>query len=501
MRKRILIAECKQEVSTFNPNLSRIEDFGIRRGSTLLDYHRTVRNEVGGALSVFDADPSIEVVPTYSAFFITSGGTLAQEAWLRISSDWIDAVHQAYSAGSVDGIYFCMHGAMCSEQEFDPEGYLLEQTRRIVGDKLPIVVSLDLHGIATRKMFQQSDAIVAYHTYPHVDFYETGIRSARLLIDIIDQKVKPVTARVPIPALVRGDELITETGLFGRCIAMAKDAERSPLGLSAGMFIGNPFTDVPELGTASFVCTNGDEQLASELAVEIAKRFWDYHQKMQVPLISLSQMQQKVMEPQTGTLALVDAADATSSGASGDSNAILKALLECGYRGRTLLPIVDQPAAMMAMQAGIGKLITVKLGGTLDPKRFEPIELSCRVRQLSDGVFRSESFGELWDSGPTAVLESGPFTMVVASRGVNLYDRSYFYANGQNPKRFDAVVVKSPHCQHHMYADWCSQMLNIDAPGSSSANVRGLGHRRCQRPIFPLDQIHDYKPQVEIYRR
>jgi microcystin degradation protein MlrC len=91
--------------------------------------------------------------------------------------------------------------------------------------------------------------------------------------------------------------------------------------------------------------------------------------------------------------------------------------------------------------------------------------------------------------------------MVVASRGVNLYDRSYFYANGQNPKRFDAVVVKSPHCQHHMYADWCSQMLNIDAPGSSSANVRGLGHRRCQRPIFPLDQIHDYKPQVEIYRR
>jgi microcystin degradation protein MlrC len=121
MRKRILIAECKQEVSTFNPNLSRIEDFGIRRGSTLLDYHRTVRNEVGGALSVFDADPSIEVVPTYSAFFITSGGTLAQEAWLRISSDWIDAVHQAYSAGSVDGIYFCMHGAMCSEQEFDPD--------------------------------------------------------------------------------------------------------------------------------------------------------------------------------------------------------------------------------------------------------------------------------------------------------------------------------------------------------------------------------------------
>ncbi|MFM8401572.1 MAG: MlrC C-terminal domain-containing protein, partial [Pirellula sp.] len=42
-------------------------------------------------------------------------------------------------------------------------------------------------------------------------------------------------------------------------------------------------------------------------------------------------------------------------------------------------------------------------------------------------------------------IHSGPFTIVVGSRGVNLYDRSFFYNNGQDPKQFDAVVVKSPH--------------------------------------------------------
>jgi microcystin degradation protein MlrC len=166
-----------------------------------------------------------------------------------------------------------------------------------------------------------------------------------------------------------------------------------------------------------------------------------------------------------------------------------------------LIPIVDRPAVESAFAAGIGKEIQVSLGGTLDPGRFEPMELRCRIRHLSDGSFRSESFGEAWDSGPTAVLESSGMTLVVGSRGVNLYDRSYFYANGQNPKRFDAVVVKSPHCQHHMYAAWCSELLLIDAPGSSSANVRGLGHQRCQRPIFPLEPIKDYRPTVEIFRR
>jgi microcystin degradation protein MlrC len=357
-------------------------------------------------------------------------------------------------------------------------------------------------------MFQHADAIVAYHTYPHVDFYQTGARAARLLIDVIDQKVRPVTARVFIPALVRGDELITETGLFGQCIKMAQQAESEPPGLSAGVFIGNPFTDVPELGSYSFVTTNDEPELASQLALEIAERFWEHHERMQVPLISLEQMQQKMSQigkrqqlGLTGTVALVDAADATSSGASGDSNAILKALLECGYTGRSLIPIVDRPAVESAFAAGIGKEIQVSLGGTLDPGRFEPMELRCRIRHLSDGSFRSESFGEAWDSGPTAVLESSGMTLVVGSRGVNLYDRSFFYANGQNPKRFDAVVVKSPHCQRHMYAAWCSEMLLIDAPGSSSANVRGLGHQRCQRPIFPLEPIKDYRPTVEIFRR
>jgi hypothetical protein len=45
---RILIAECKQEVSTFNPVLSGCGDFTIRPGQEILNYHRRVRNEVGG---------------------------------------------------------------------------------------------------------------------------------------------------------------------------------------------------------------------------------------------------------------------------------------------------------------------------------------------------------------------------------------------------------------------------------------------------------------------
>jgi microcystin degradation protein MlrC len=495
---RILIAECKQEVSTFNPHLSGYEDFGIRTGQNLIDYHRTVRNEIGGALTVFDAMTEVEVVPAYSAFFISSGGTLAKGAWERIAREFIESIR---AAPPVDGVYVCMHGAMASEAELDPEGWLLAATRQILGEEIPIVVSLDLHGILTDRMVEHSDAIVAYHTYPHVDFFETGARAARLLLKIVAGDVKPVTAKVTIPALVRGDELITATGLFGESIRLAQISESNPRGLSAGILIGNPFTDVPQLQTCSFVVTDNDAELAEREAQLIAANFWKNHSSMQVPLSSLDEMAHMALAHTKGTIALVDAADATSSGASGDSNAILRKLVDVGYRGRTLLPIVDAAAVKVAFAAGVGGRIETTLGGTRDPERFLPLGVTATVRLLSDGRFRSESFGEEWLAGPAAVLEAENFTIVVASNPVNLYDRSFYFAHGRNPQNFDAVVVKSPHCQHHMYADWCAVMINVDAPGSSSANLPSLGHTRCPRPIFPLDNIQGFVPEATIFRR
>lgn len=495
---KILIAECKQEVSTFNPHLSGYGDFGIRHGKEMLDYHRTVRNEIGGALNVFDATTDVELVPAYSAFFITSGGTLAKTAWERIAQEFLDSIR---TAPPVDGVYFCMHGAMASEVELDPEGWLLAETRRILGEKIPIVVSLDLHGILTDRMVEHSDAIVAYHTYPHVDFYQTGQRAARLLLRIINREVKPVTAKVAIPALVRGDELITATGLFGQSIRMAQQVESGPHGLSAGMFIGNPFTDVPSLQTYSFVVTDNDPQQAEREAIRIAESFWANHEHMRVPLVALNQLGAIANSHTQGTMAIVDAADATSSGASGDSNAILCTLMQAEYKGRVLIPIVDEPAVRAAFAAGIGASIQATVGGTLDPRRFTPQQITATVRLLSDGRFRSESFGEEWLAGPTAVLEANNFTLVVSSHAVNLYDRSFFYSQGQNPQNFDVVVVKSPHCQHHMYADWCAMMVNVDAPGSSSANLPYLGHTRCPRPIFPLDPNVTFQPQAKLFQR
>ena len=90
-------------------------------------------------------------------------------------------------------------------------------------------------------------------------------------------------------------------------------------------------------------------------------------------------------------------------------------------------------------------------------------------------------------------------TLVVASRPVHLFDRSLFLAHGRDPRRFDLVVVKSPHCQYRFFEEWAAANFNLDLPGSTSANLPSLGHRICQRPMYPLDEGVEFAPAAQVF--
>ena len=494
---RIILAECIQEVSTFNPVPSVYGDFVVCHGEELARYHHGIESEVNGALGVFRERSDVEVIPAYGARASTAGGVLQRESFGRICDEFVSAVKSA--AHDADGLFFSLHGAMSAEGELDPEGVLLAESRRILGDGVPIVVSLDLHGILTNRMLEHCDAVTMLRTYPHTDFVDNGQRAARLLLRILDAEARPVMATVPIPALVRGNELITETGLYGQFVREAERLEgQNPDVVAAGFMIGNPFTDVPELCSQPVIVTNNDAASAEREALRLADEFWSMRQRMQPDLIELDAaiVAAKAID---GPIIFTDAADATSSGASGDSNAILAGLLAHGYEKTVLLPLVDPPAVRRAFEAGVGRVIKTPLGGALDRTRFTPVELEVTVDMLSRGKVFFESWGDWHDAGDTAVLKTETMTMVVTSRPMHLFDRSLFLAHGQDPRRFDLIVVKSPHCQHRFFDAWAAKNFNVDVPGSTSANLKTLGHTICRRPMYPLDEEVPFEPRVRIY--
>ena len=493
---RILILECMQEISSFNPLASGYADFRIRRGAELLE-QRGLNTAIGGALSVFDRRGDIETVPVLSAT-APSAGILSAEGWARLSREISNAI--AGHAGAVEAAYVSLHGAMGAIGELDPEGWILTELRRLLGRKIPIVISLDLHGILTERMLAEVDGFAIYQTYPHVDFADTGWRAARLLLRIMDEKLTPATARVVMPALVRGDELVTKSGCYGDILRDAHRLEKEGRALATGVMIGTPFTDVPELCSQALICVEKRNPDTEAFIVEMAQTFWQQRHRMQGKLIPLAKAiaQARTMD---GPVIFTDAADATSSGATGDSNVILRALLSADYPKRVLLQIVDAGAAKAAAMAGIGAEISVTLGGERDPQRFAPLPVTASVVSLSDGRTQLETMRAPINAGLTAVLRIRNFTIVVITEPCFLFDRSVYYANGCNPHHHDLTVVKSPHTEYHMYDQWVVKNFNVDAPGSTSADLKSLGHTICRRPVYPLDPDVEFTPRVTWHER
>ena len=492
---RILVTGFAQEISTFNPVLCSYESFTIGHGEELITSDRGRNSTIGGALQALES-ASCEIIPTWHAQG-DAAGPLEHGAFMRLAAEFLGALEP--HAGKIDGAYISMHGSMGTTEELDPEGYLLREARKTLGESLPIVVSLDLHGVLTARMMRHADAVVSLHTYPHVDFSDTGRRAAELLLRIVEDEVTPVAARVRVPALVRGDELITETGLFGARSRQAKALEADPRVLSAGFLIGNPFTDVPELCSQSYVYTDGDMDTAEAGALEMADAFWPDRARMQASLTGLEEAVSRAAGMQ-GPIALTDAADATSSGASGNSNALVAEMVRQGYPHSVLAPIADPPLAARAHTLGVGSRFSATIGGSLDP-RYEPLAADVEVVLLADAPFDLETWVFPQDPGPSAVLRFGRFTIVVTTEPVMHVDRALFYANGIDPRDFHTIVVKSPHCEPRFFDEWVEENINVDAPGAASANLRTLGHRVCARPMFPLDEDAGFVPVVERFAR
>src|SRR5687767_10872088 len=128
----ILLAQCKQEISSFNPVPGRYQDFVVAVGEAVLANRDAAQGEVAGALSVFGARDDVRVVPAYSAQATTSGGTLRGADFDQIAAEFLAALR---AAPPVDGVYFVLHGAMAAENESDPEGLLLAEARKILGEQ------------------------------------------------------------------------------------------------------------------------------------------------------------------------------------------------------------------------------------------------------------------------------------------------------------------------------------------------------------------------------
>jgi microcystin degradation protein MlrC len=492
---RIAIGQLWQETNTFNPIATTRDDFehfGIVREAELVEKMADT-NELGGFIQSLLGWPEQPEIVGLVRLPAWPGGAATADTFTWIRQEMMDALRRALP---VDAVLLALHGSLVADETPDVEGAILQAFRELLGPGVPLVATLDLHANITERMVRAAEALVLYHTAPHIDVFETGQRGAAVLRRILVDGARPSTAFQKLPLVVPAERANTQDpqSVSHALREHLQVFERDPRILSAGLATVQPWLDIPELGSSVVIVADGDGELARRACAEIAAELWRRRRDYLPELVSVADGVRAAHETAEGLVVLSDSADATTSGAPGDSNWLLREMLRYDWPRPALVTLVDAGVVAKAQQGGVGSELTVELGGKRDRRFSQPLTVTARVSNVFDARFILS--GHLArnmpiDMGQSAVLLCGPIHIVVTARSGPHFAPQLFQAAGLDPFAASVVVAKSPCGFHAAYAQHARKILVVRAPGCAPSDFWRYDYRRIPRPLWPWDEIED----------
>jgi microcystin degradation protein MlrC len=477
---RIAVGGFLHETNTFAPTKAAYADFvhgggwpAMTQGTDVL---KTIRNiNVGLAGFIGEAEMHAwELVPTIFAA-ASPCAHVTKDAYERIADVIVDGIK---SSLPLDAVYLDLHGAMVAEHFDDGEGEILRRVREVIGDKLPLVVSLDLHANVTPDMVHHADALIAYRTYPHVDMADTGRAAARHLALLLreGQHFEKAFRQLPflIPLSWQCTNDFPTKGIYEKLAAMENEAVPT-----LSFCPGFPAADFAHCGPSVFAYgrTKKDAQAAvDQLADLIESHERDFDGRIYTPdegvrlAIELSKSAHK-------PIVIADTQDNPGAGGDSDTTGMLRALVRNNARRAAIGAIYDPASAKAAHDAGVGATVTLALGGKSGIPGDAPFEATFTIEKLSDGKFVAPGpyfGGRDMDMGPSAALRIGDISVVVSSHKAQLADQAMFRYVGIEPTEQAILVNKS---SVHFRADFeriAEKLLICAAPGAMPADPASL---------------------------
>jgi microcystin degradation protein MlrC len=492
---RIAVGGVSHETNTFSPLPTTLDSFRRRSllsGEAILDQGRGSRSALGGVIAAADASGA-RLLPTLFAS-APPGGLVTAETLEHLRASLLSRLQTlTRNPLGLDGVLLLLHGAMVAEGEDDVEGCLLREVRDLVGESVPIVAVLDSHANLTPAINEAADLLIVYQTYPHIDLVECGEEALIRLAELRVRDREPVSILRALPLLSplpaqRTDGATTMAAVM----ASAREAAAQPGVVALHVVPGFPYSDVSFAGATITAATVDDRSLAERLAADLAQTLWDQRTALQPTGLAPDAAIDRVLAAPAGKpMVLADGADNPGAGAPGDGTHLLSRLIDRRVQGTVVGAITDPETVAAAFKAGPGATIRAKVGGKLDARGGPPLDLTCTVDALSDGIFTLTGpmgRGATARMGRAAALTVAGIEIVICEYPLQTLDPALFRAVGIEPAARQVVVVKSSVHFRAAFVALAHEMIEVEAGGLSSSDLTQFSYRRVRRPIVPLDR-------------
>ncbi|NOJ38884.1 M81 family metallopeptidase [Bradyrhizobium australiense] len=486
---RIAVGGFLHETNTFAPTKATYADFvhgggwpPMAHGPDVLRVMRKINVGLAGFVEAAEAN-GWELVPTISAAASPSAH-VTTDAFERVMKEMVDGIA---NAGPIDAVYLDLHGAMVTEQHDDGEGEILARVRKVIGNDLPLVASLDLHANVSPEMIAHADALIAYRTYPHVDMADTGRACAKHLALLLNNGQRLAKAFRQLPFLIPISWQCTNDqptkGIYEKLAALESDAVPT-LSFAPGF----PAADFPHCGPSVFAYgrTQADADAAADKIVALVEGHEDdFDGRIYSPDDGV-RLAMELAKTATKPIVIADTQDNPGAGGDSDTTGMLRALVRNRASRAATGVIYDPESAKAAHAAGVGATVTLAVGGKSGIPGDAPYKETFVVEQVSAGKFVAPGpyyGGRDMDMGPSACLRIGDVRVVVGSYKAQLADQAMYRYVGIEPTEQKILVNKS---SVHFRADFepiAEKLLICAAPGAMPADTAALPWTRLRPGI------------------
>ncbi|PWV97774.1 microcystin degradation protein MlrC [Hoeflea marina] len=392
-----------------------------------------------------------------------------------------DILADLESAMPVDVVLLSMHGAMIAEGYDDCEGDLMQRARGIVGADAVIGLEIDPHCHLTEAMLEAADIIVCFKEYPHVDIGERAEEVFSLCAATVAGSIRPVMRDHDCRMMAMYHTPFEPM----RTYVDAMTAMEGQGGiLSVSLAHGFPWGDSPRCGTRTLVIADGDADVAAAAARELGDRLWGLRERLRIRYPDIETGLDRAMAADAGPVVLADFADNAGGGAPSDSTFVLRAVLDRGLKDVAMSLFWDPVLTRMCIDAGVGAVMRIRLGGKIGPMSGDPVDLDVTVRGIR--LDATQLFGKgLQRLGDSVWLEADGVHLVINSVRSQTFHPQVFTDLGIDLAAMKVIVVKSSQHFHAAFAPIASEVIHLATPGAITPDFTIIPFTRRDDDYWP----------------
>ena len=307
-------------------------------------------------------------------------------------------------------------------------------------------------------------------------------------------RVRPVQRAAFLPFVMNIEKQCTELSPCQELYALVDQLRQTKRLLSLSILQGYPYADVNEMGTSLLAVADESTEVADHVLGDLSEYLWKRRADFEGTGVSLENAMWLIKRDGACTC-LLDMGDNIGGGSPADGTLIASELLKHQIP-KSFVCIFDPEAVEKVVAMGLGRKLTLAMGGRTDQLHGPPLAAEVEVIGIFEGKFeekeaRHGGFNH-FDQGLSVVVRTEELTILLTSKRMAPYSLEQLRSCSLEPAEFNVLVAKGVNSPIVAYEEVCTRFIRVDTPGVTASNLKHFDYRHRRKPMFPFERDFEW---------